>query len=79
MKTTRTGPSDPILVARPPLKCSLIVLGGWLALVFCASATAVFVSTDGWYAGLAKPAWNPPGWIFGPVWTVLYILMAVSA
>ncbi len=32
-----------------------------------------------WYAGLNKPAWNPPGWIFGPVWTALYTLMAVSA
>lgn len=32
-----------------------------------------------WYAGLAKPAWNPPNWLFGPVWTVLYILMAVAA
>ena len=32
-----------------------------------------------WYAGLIKPTWNPPNWIFGPVWTVLYIMMAVAA
>jgi len=32
-----------------------------------------------WYASLAKPSWNPPNTIFGPVWTVLYILMGVSA
>ena len=32
-----------------------------------------------WYATLAKPAWNPPNWLFGPVWTVLYICMAVAA
>ena len=32
-----------------------------------------------WYAGLAKPSWNPPAWLFGPVWTVLYAMMAVSA
>ncbi len=32
-----------------------------------------------WYAQLKKPAWNPPGWIFGPVWSALYILMAVAA
>ena len=32
-----------------------------------------------WYTHLAKPSWTPPGWIFGPVWTVLYILMAVAA
>ena len=35
-------------------------------------------SIDGWYAKLQKPAWNPPGWLFGPVWTVLYLGMAVA-
>ncbi|OGM83513.1 TspO protein [Candidatus Woesebacteria bacterium RIFOXYC1_FULL_41_14] len=31
-----------------------------------------------WYAGLVKPIFSPPGWLFGPVWTILYILMGVS-
>jgi translocator protein len=31
-----------------------------------------------WYANLAKPTWTPPGWVFGPVWTVLYAMMAVA-
>ena len=56
-----------------------LVLLGWLVLCFSASATAVFVSTDGWYAGLHKPSWNPPAWVFGPAWTMLYLLMAIAA
>lgn len=35
-------------------------------------------SITGWYAGIVKPAINPPAWIFGPVWTILYILMGIS-
>jgi len=31
-----------------------------------------------WYAAINKPAWNPPNWIFGPVWTILFILMGIA-
>jgi benzodiazapine receptor len=48
-------------------------LAGLLGSVF----TATSIPT--WYASLAKPSFNPPNWIFGPVWTILYILMGVAA
>ncbi|HEY8590436.1 MAG TPA: TspO/MBR family protein [Naasia sp.] len=59
---------------------------GALALFLLASfAVAAFGSlttiaqVDGWYADAAKVAWTPPNWVFGPVWTTLYVLMAVAA
>jgi tryptophan-rich sensory protein len=60
----------------------LLALIIFLAVTFAAAgigsiATAPNIAT--WYVGLAKPSWNPPDWIFGPVWTVLYISMAVAA
>ncbi|MGQ0581664.1 MAG: TspO/MBR family protein [Reyranella sp.] len=42
-----------------------------------AAVTATSVKT--WYAALAKPSFNPPNAVFGPVWTVLYVLMAIAA
>jgi benzodiazapine receptor len=60
----------------------------WLALlvllILCfavagAGGLATAPSIPNWYAGLAKPSWTPPGWVFGPVWSVLYLSMAIAA
>ena len=67
------------LPAPEPAGRQLAALFGWLAFCFLASGGAIVVSTGGWYASLQKPWWNPPAWIFGPVWTLLYIMMAVAA
>jgi len=56
-------------------------LVGWLALAFATAAVGAIASIEAsaFYAQLARPAWSPPGCIFGPVWSVLYALMGVSA
>jgi translocator protein len=61
---------------------SLAALAGWLSLSIIVGAlgglaTASSVST--WYPTLAKPSFNPPNAVFGPVWTSLYLLMALAA
>ncbi len=50
-----------------------------LALAFSAAAVGNFVGPGEWYRALDKPPWNPPDWIFGPVWGVLYAMMGVAA
>lgn len=58
--------------------CGLIVS---VTVCFAAAgigAAATVTSVRGWYQTIAKPAWNPPDWIFGPVWSTLYFMMAVA-
>lgn len=50
-----------------------------LILTFSAAYVGTRFPPDDWYEALSKPAWNPPNWLFGPVWTILYLLMAVAA
>lgn len=61
---------------------SVIALALFLALSFGVAAfgTVTTIATvTGWYAQAHKVAWTPPNWLFGPVWTVLYVMMAVAA
>ncbi len=61
---------------------SIVALVLFLAASFAVAAFGAVTTTwavDGWYADAAKVSWTPPNWLFGPVWTLLYILMAVAA
>lgn len=55
-----------------------------IAVIVCLAIGGLsgFATTDaisGWYATINKPSFNPPNWIFGPVWTLLYIMMGIAA
>lgn len=59
----------------------LLGLIGWLLIVFLAAGIGSAASTQAgsFYAQLVRPDWAPPSWVFGPVWTFLYLLMGISA
>ena len=54
--------------------CIVVCLGAaWLGSLWTTPALYP------WYASLSKPSWTPPNWLFGPVWTILYVAMAIAA
>jgi len=70
---------DIAATSSPPARHSRLALAGWLVLCFAASITGVFVSTNGWYAALHKPSWNPRHGFLARRGTLLYVLMAIAA
>jgi len=63
------------------LKNKFVSLFLFLITTFSASfigGITTFKFKEPWYSTLVKPSFNPPDWVFGPVWTILYILMAIA-
>jgi translocator protein len=61
---------------------AIVSLAGFLVLCLAIGGVSGYATMGGikvWYKTIRKPSFNPPNWLFGPVWTVLYIMMAVSA
>jgi translocator protein len=71
---------NPRQFARPSYVQALTLLG-WLVLCYLAAAIGAVASVNApaFYGELVQPSWAPPAWLFGPVWTTLYTLMAIAA
>lgn len=56
-------------------------LAGWLLASFVTGGIGAFASASAasFYGALTQPSWAPPAWLFGPVWSVLYVLMGIAA
>jgi tryptophan-rich sensory protein len=66
---------------KPRIPQWIALIGFLLVVAVIAGAGSLFTSmgVSVWYRQLTRPSWTPPDWLFGPVWTVLYISMAVAA
>jgi translocator protein len=66
--------------ARHPGRRTLELVGSIAIVAIVAAVGAAWTHTGPgtWYATLQQPSWSPPSWLFAPVWTVLYLLMAVA-
>jgi tryptophan-rich sensory protein len=68
-------------MAAPQLTKQIVGLAGWLAITTAAAAIGAVASVEAgaFYTALELPVWAPPPWLFGPVWTVLYLGIAIAA
>lgn len=68
-------------MARQSFKTQALGLVSWLVATLAAGGTGAIASSraDAFYGQLSQPSWAPPAWVFGPVWSALYLLMAVAA
>ncbi len=66
---TKIFPAQSIKLAASVVLC---LLAGFVGSIFTTP------KIDGWYASIHRPSFTPPGWLFGPVWTLLYVLMGIA-
>jgi len=87
MKTNKRRPALPVTMARRKAKgkAAGFNYGGLAAAMLLSliagsiGGLATYPKIATWYAGLNKPSFNPPNWLFGPAWTILYLLMGAAA
>jgi len=68
-------------MSHAPLRTQIIGFFLWLAAALAAGALGAIASVHAaeFYAQLAQPSWAPPAWVFGPVWSTLYVLMGIAS
>jgi tryptophan-rich sensory protein len=80
----RRGETRPMRAAPPGRGIRALWIEHWPALLvfiavnFAAAATGAIFRPGQWYERLRKPSWTPPNWLFGPAWSILYAMIAVS-